>query len=713
MRIFKKIVSVLLSMSIIIGLSTTALANDFDTTVDNDNEMVVSNQLIIVTDDVDEISDLVDKSTDDIVIDEVSTQESDMIVIETTAELSEKISEYENNPEVLYVQPNFVYEAMEGMPNDEYANQQWILSNDYVNLIEAWDLVDSQEKVRVAILDSGITISHNDLFDNYDKEFSYDVAKDEVLISDSMGHGTMIAGFLGATTNNEIGIAGVAANNAELLCYNIYTETENADGSITYSATTSTIYKAFKRAVDSGARVINLSFGGYGIGDELLSDAINNANANGIVCIASGGNGTGPSKTTPVYPADYSTCISVTASNDENQFVSGYDFNEYKDIAAPGYMVMTTRNNGHYGVNNGTSFSAAFIAGVASLMIAANSELSTDQIKEILYSTAHDTGDIGRDNYYGWGIVDAKAAVETAIATVGDLNNEKKMSTFDITTSSKELKEGESTTVISAFLPEDTTDSKLLTYKTDDSEIAIVDINGVITAKAEGTVTITATTISDITATCVVDEVSAEEEEPVIEITDIEITDSNIDLIIGTSKTLYAKVIPDNTTMDTQITWSSENEQVATVDQSGVVTAVGEGETNVTAVTSNGISRTCKVTILEPITEPIETPINSVTLDKRVISLSTNGSGSAKLNAIINPTDTTQSKELVWTASNSKVAVVDQDGNVVAKGTGTATITVTTVNGKTATCVVTVTTPVISRIVNVVLGIVAFLRGLW
>ncbi|MBM6881429.1 Ig-like domain-containing protein, partial [[Clostridium] spiroforme] len=124
-------------------------------------------------------------------------------------------------------------------------------------------------------------------------------------------------------------------------------------------------------------------------------------------------------------------------------------------------------------------------------------------------------------------------------------------------------------------------------------------------------------------------------------------------------------------TEDKTVTWTTGNKNVATVDQTGKVTAVDAGTTTITATASNGKTAICKVSVLSPIT--------SVSLNKKETTIQK--SGSETLQATINPSNTTEDKTLTWTSSNTKVATVDKNGKVTAVAEGNCTITVKTANG--------------------------------
>ena len=237
------------------------------------------------------------------------------------------------------------------------------------------------------------------------------------------------------------------------------------------------------------------------------------------------------------------------------------------------------------------------------------------------------------------------------------------------------LTKGNSTTLTATVNPSNAT-NKTLTWTTSNASVATIDSNGKVIAKGAGSATITAKTNNGKTATCKVTVIN-----PTVAVTSVSLNKTTLSLVKGNSTTLNATVNPSNAT-NKALTWASSNTNVATVDSNGKVTAKGAGTAIITVKTNNGKSATCTVTVINPTVS-----ITSVTLDKTNLSLNKNSN--ATLKAMINPTDTTDSKNLIWTSSNTKVATVN-NGVIKGIGVGTATITVKTVNGKTATCKVTV-----------------------
>ena len=242
------------------------------------------------------------------------------------------------------------------------------------------------------------------------------------------------------------------------------------------------------------------------------------------------------------------------------------------------------------------------------------------------------------------------------------------------------LDEGVSQTLRATINPSDTTDDKTLTWKSSNTNVATVDQEGKVTAVKEGVATITVTTVNGRRAEC---KITVNKPSENIPIESVSLDKTTLTLEEQQAETLVATINPGNTTDDTTLTWKSSNPEVATVDQEGKVTAIKEGSATITVTTVNGKEATCTVTVTK---KPV--PIESVSLNKTTLALEEQQAET--LVATINPSNTTDDTTLTWKSSNPEVATVDQEGKVTAIKEGSATITVTTVNGKEATCTVTV-----------------------
>ena len=232
---------------------------------------------------------------------------------------------------------------------------------------------------------------------------------------------------------------------------------------------------------------------------------------------------------------------------------------------------------------------------------------------------------------------------------------------------------------LTATVAPDDADDPGLTWTSDNEEVATVDENGLVTAVSVGEANITATAVdgSGVTATCKVTVT------PKL-VTSVILDESELTIEKGSTGQLNATVAPDDAD-NLGLTWTSDNEEVATVDENGLVTAVSVGEANITAtaVDGSGVTATCKVTVTPKL-------VTSVILDESELTIEKNFT--EQLTATVAPDDA-DNLSLTWTSDNEEVATVDENGLVTAVGEGTATITATANDGSgvSASCVVTVT----------------------
>jgi len=251
--------------------------------------------------------------------------------------------------------------------------------------------------VKVGIIDSGIDYTHPELTANY--AGGWDFVNNDADPRDDYGHGTQVAGIVGAADNGT-GMVGVAPE-ADLYAYKVF----DSSGNGSYSD----VIAALSRAIDDGIGVVNMSFGSEGDPGQAFRDACENAAAAGLVLVAAAGNFGNPSGTGDniTYPGRYPSVIAVGATmdpDDTRAFFSstGPDL----DLMAPGYEIYTTDLFGTYSYETGTSIAAPFVTGTAALFLSSG---STD-VRNALISTAIDLGPEGFDPLYGYGLVNAAAA---------------------------------------------------------------------------------------------------------------------------------------------------------------------------------------------------------------------------------------------------------------------------------------------------------------
>lgn len=301
--------------------------------------------------------------------------------------------------------PNLEFAEVDGIvapvltTNDTYYSSQWHLPK--VNAPAAWDHSKGSGVV-IAILDSGVDGTHPDLASRMVP--GYNFYDNNTNTTDVHGHGTWCAGTAAAIGNNALGVAGVAWE-AQIMPVRI--------SDTTGYAYWSTIATGINWAADNGAKVASISYQAH-LGST-VSTAAQYFQSKGGVVVNSAGN-TGALDSTANSP--YLISVSATDSGDVKTNWSTYG--PYVDLSAPGTSIYTTARGGGYATVQGTSFSCPITAGTAALMFSVNPSLSPTQIQNILFSTAKDLGAVGYDQYYGYGRVDAGAAVLLAKNTVGN-----------------------------------------------------------------------------------------------------------------------------------------------------------------------------------------------------------------------------------------------------------------------------------------------------
>lgn len=303
-----------------------------------------------------------------------------------------------HNPHVDFAELDRVLE-LDFTPNDPKYSSAWHLPK--ISAPTAWDSATGSG-ITVAVCDTGVDASHADLAGQLVS--GWNTASNSSDTSDVQGHGTMVAGTVAAVTNNSTGVASVAFG-AKVMPIRV---TNASDG----SAYSSDIAAAFVWAADHGARVANASYGVSG------SSTVANAakymmDKGGVVCVSAGNSGS------DLGYSDSPYMISVSATNSSDTRTSWSSWGNYVDVAAPGSGIWTTARGGGYSSPSGTSFSSPIVAGVAALVLSARSDLTPVQVESVIEGSAKDLGTTGWDVYYGYGRVDAAAAVAAAKAVTG------------------------------------------------------------------------------------------------------------------------------------------------------------------------------------------------------------------------------------------------------------------------------------------------------
>ncbi|MDR1184182.1 MAG: S8 family serine peptidase [Coriobacteriales bacterium] len=424
-----------------------------------DNEVIVvlagenteTNELASVEESLVEFSETDTAVATELLSPDLDGSSTALVELPADVSVADALLQLANDESVAFAQPNFCYTILDdeefgveldpegldesgteepsafeplAITNDPYVidGSQWWLGA--VKAYDAWDVQKSNGAVTVAVIDTGARLTHNDLKNNILQSLAWDASRGQLLsesvrkgqisnggdpntLGSHSGHGTHVAGIIAAQANNSQLGAGVSYN-AKILPISVFS------GSSTSTVTLRSAYDyVILHRQDANIRVVNMSLGGYDSedNDTALRNKIIQARNFGILTVCAAGNG---NTSATCYPSDYEEVISVVSVNQSLGHSSFSDYNEFKDIAAPGESIRSTLydDDDASGLKSGTSMATAVVSGTAALLFAKNPTLTPAQVQQILCDTATDRGDPGRDDYYGYGLVNARAALD-------------------------------------------------------------------------------------------------------------------------------------------------------------------------------------------------------------------------------------------------------------------------------------------------------------
>ncbi len=335
------------------------------------------------------------------------------------------IEDLNADPRVQYAEPNYVYHAAV-VPNDPNLSKQW--AHTLIRSSAAWDIAIGSRSMTIAIIDSGIDANHPDLQARI--VGGQDIVDGDAIPQDDNGHGTHVAGIAAAVTNNAIGVAGTDWQ-ARIMPVRVL----EADG----SGTNWDIGQGIHWAYQNGANVLNLSLSGPDYSQH-IRDAVNAAHAAGSLVVAAMGNCRAYSPpecpvANPIsYPAAYGHTMAVAATTISDGYAYYSQYGDHCDVSAPGgeigfigdpqgilstlptdsnfYLKTTYGYEKDYDYLQGTSMATAYVAGLATLIWTVDPNLTADQVQNAIQNSADDLGNPGRDRDFGYGRINAQAALQ-------------------------------------------------------------------------------------------------------------------------------------------------------------------------------------------------------------------------------------------------------------------------------------------------------------
>lgn len=575
-----------------------------------------------------------------------------------SAELTDtQIASIKTNPNVAYVEEDGLLYAL-----DDELDASWGVSR--IGAGEVHALENKGKGVKVAVIDTGIDYTHIDLDDNY--AGGYDFVNDDDDPMDDHGHGTHCAGII-AAEDNDTGVVGVAP---EASLYAI--KTLGFDGSGYLSDVAAGIDWAIENEID----IISLSLGTNN-DYQTMRDACNRADEAGIIVVAAAGNDFRRVRNrewdTVDYPARYDTVIAVGAIDDTDTKAYFSSTGSTIELAAPGLYIYSTDIGGIYSYKSGTSMSCPHVVGVAALILSGPG----GDVRTVLRDTAEDIGTTGWDTWYGYGLVDAFAAA-------GIAPEPPVLTTIEITPGSPTLFLGETQQFTATGKDQygDPIATGDITWEISNTDVGTIDpISGLFESVGLGETTITATGDGDVFGTADVLVLAI----PVLDT--IDVTPESATLFVDNTQQFTATGTDQyGESIDTgTITWESSNTDVGTIDPiSGLFTAVGLGETTITATGNDDIKGTATVSVVvDPVLTTIEIDPANVTLyaNEQQQFIAT---GKDQYGELIDTGD------LTWVSDDKTVGTIDENGLFTAVGDGEATIQATGDGNVSGTVIVVV-----------------------
>lgn len=340
-------------------------------------------------------------------LDQIMILEIDQSIQVMRVKLKENISkskwlnQWKNHPKIKYIYPDHIYQISE-RPNDGFYKQQYYLKQ--IHAESGWDEISSSH-VTIAILDTGVDLTHPDLVLNLVDGINL-IDKDK-LPQDDNGHGTNVAGIVAGVADNGIGVAGVTWS-GKIMPIKVLDKNGIADNSFF-------VGQGIRYAVDHGAKIVLLALGDS-VFTPFLDEAAKYAEEKGVLLVAASGNKGNRLN----YPAAFPNVLSVGAVDENDQYEEYSNFDQQLDVVAPGAEIFTTKLGGEYTINSGTSMAAPQVAGLAALIMEKYPALTPKEVADLIKFTADDIGDPGWDEKTGYGRINVAKALSIDLDILQD-----------------------------------------------------------------------------------------------------------------------------------------------------------------------------------------------------------------------------------------------------------------------------------------------------
>lgn len=333
------------------------------------------------------------------------------------------------SPGVLFAEPDMTFTGSNAIiPNDPQFINAWGIHNvgqnfggiGTVNIDmngpEAWDLEQGDPSILTLIIDVGVDHAHTEIRRTPGADFTTDNSPNGDPFNACDHHGTPVAGCVSGKINNNLGAGGIAPG-SRTVSARTFISSLTCDG--TWTSNSSWTVNALAYAETLGCRVTNNS-NRYGFTAAAIATKYAQTKADGMVHFAAAGNN---AQMTVDYPSSLASVNAISACTNRGMIASFSNRGPDIFMTGPGLSIYSTDRLGAPGYSptdfatvDGTSFASPYVAGVAALVLSANPALSPAQVESILASTAKNLGDPGYDTNFGWGLPNARAAVEAALA---------------------------------------------------------------------------------------------------------------------------------------------------------------------------------------------------------------------------------------------------------------------------------------------------------